>query len=298
MHWLFFALFAPAIYSIVNFIDKYLLERRIRDYRGMPIFASIMGFLFGSIIWIGTGFPYLSMIDTLIIITTGIFTIWGAAFYFKALSIEHTSVVILFMQATAVITLVLSSIFLQEKITFTQFVGFFFVLLAVVGVSFKKNIADITISSSLLFMLLADTLWAISYIFFKLVVNANSFISVVSYESFGIALGGILLYFIFPSTRNAFLKTMRGASISTISILFINEAIFIVGKLLFFLAVSLGSVSLVTVLSGTQVFFGIGYGLLLTLLFPKIFKEDITKGGTLRKIIFAFVLFVGLVFIG
>lgn len=46
MSWLIYAIISPAVYSIVNFVDKYILSKQIRDYRGMSMYASIMALIF------------------------------------------------------------------------------------------------------------------------------------------------------------------------------------------------------------------------------------------------------------
>jgi len=76
--------------------------------------------------------------------------------------------------------------------------------------------------------------------------------------------------------------------------MFSNELIFVIAKSITFFAYSIGTASLVSVVGSTQVFFGVVYGCLLTIFFPKIIKEDISKEELLKKVIAAVVLFVGL----
>ncbi len=54
------------------------------------------------------------------------------------------------------------------------------------------------------------------------------------------------------------------------------------------------SVGLVTVVTQVQSFYGIILGLVFTLLFPKIFNEDISKKGLARKMIGAVLMFAGI----
>lgn len=294
MNWLFFALLSPAAYSIVNFIDKYIIEKEVPDYQSLPIYSSIMAMVFGVLLWVITGFPVLNFQNTVLVMFTGMLTIWGAVFYFKALSDSEASRIIILFQIAPVITLLLSFMFLKETITLTQLLGFFFILLATVGVSLGKRKKNFKLSSAFVLILLADLFWALSYVIFKYASELNSFSKIISFESWGLALGGLILYILFPSIREAFKKTHKRVRKFALTLILFNEGIFLIAKLLSFLAISMGPVALVNVVGGTQVFFGILFGFILTLIAPKIFQENITKEGLVKKISMATLVLIGL----
>lgn len=64
MSWLFFALLAPAIDAVINFSDKYIIEKEVMDYRGLTIFSAIVGILMGTVFWIVNKYPLLGVRDT------------------------------------------------------------------------------------------------------------------------------------------------------------------------------------------------------------------------------------------
>lgn len=294
MNWILPALIAPAVYTVVNFIDKYIVSKEVRDYRGMPIYGTIMGFFIGTIFWIVTGFPLLSFRDALIVLTTGAFTIWAAALYFKAISTDDASKIILLFQMTPIMTLVLALMFLKETISSQQYIGFFLILLAVIGISIEKIEGKFKLSSTFLLILIVDLMWAISAVLIKFAINANSFSKILSFESWGIGLGGLILYLFFPNIRNAFNESIRTVRKRALGIMFANEGIFVLGKSITFFAYSIGPAALVSIVGSTQVFFGILYGLLLTLVVPHLIKEDLSKDSLPKKIIAAGILFAGL----
>lgn len=230
MNWILPALIAPAVYTVVNFIDKYIVSKEVRDYRGMPIYGTIMGFFIGTIFWIVTGFPLLSFRDALIVLTTGAFTIWAAALYFKAISTDDASKIILLFQMTPIMTLVLALMFLKETISSQQYIGFFLILLAVIGISIEKIEGKFKLSSTFLLILIVDLMWAISAVLIKFAINANSFSKILSFESWGIGLGGLILYLFFPNIRNAFNESIRTVRKRALGIMFANEGIFVLGK--------------------------------------------------------------------
>ncbi len=294
MSWLFFALLAPAVYAIVVFVDKYILEKEVPDYLGMPIYSAVIAAFFGIIIWVATGFPSLNLRDSLLIILTGVLTVFGLATYFKALSTEEASKITILFQMTPVLTLVLSYFFLGDKISLQQFLGFVLILISTIGISVKKNLKEFHFSNIFFLILLTDFLWALAFVLFKFVTETNSFFNVISYECFGMGIGGFILYYFFPSIRNAFEKTNKQVGSRVIWYIVINEGIFFVSRLLTYLAISKGPVALVDVVGGTQVIFAIFYGLILTIIAPKIFKENIGKKDLIKKIAMGTLILVGL----
>jgi drug/metabolite transporter (DMT)-like permease len=297
MNWLFIALLAPAIYTVVNFIDKYIVEKHVKDSRGMPIYGTIMGLVMGMIFWVGTGFPTLGFRDTVLSLLTGALTIWGAALYFKAISNENASKIIILFQMTPVIILILSSIFLHDTINAQQFIGFILILAAALAVSSEGKKQKFKLSEAFWLILSVDFLWSITAILAKFTIEANSFQSVLAYESWGIGLGGILLYAGFPSIRKAFHKNLKTIKKRIIGVMFLNEGIFVIAKTLTFLAYSLGPTALVSVIGSSTVFYGILYGWILTLIAPKIFQEDVSKQGLIRKFALSIILLLGIILV-
>ncbi len=294
MSWVLFAILSAALYAVTNFIDKYILESEVRDYRSLSMYSGLVSFVFGCLYWVFVGFPLLPARDTVLIILTGVLTIWGLALYFRALSSEATSTVIILFQLTPVMTLLLSAIILGEKISIAQAFGFFLIMIAGIGVALKREHLHTYVSTALLFVLLADVLWASSAILFKLVASSAVFTQLIPYESWGIALGSMILYLQFLSVRNAFHQINKSLRKIIIGTIFINEIIFVIAKLLGFYAITIGPVALVSVVGSTQVFFGVVYGLFLTFLAPSVFKEDISSLGLIKKLFLAFMIFMGI----
>lgn len=294
MNWFLFALLAPAIYAAVVFVDKYILVKEVKDYQAMPIYSSIIAFITGSIIWVLTGFSLLSLQDTLIILLTGILTIFAAAFYFKALSDGEVSKITILFQLTPLITLTLAYFFLRESITINQLIGFILILIATVGVSLNKGQKNFKLSSTFGLILISDLFWALALVLFKFVNETNSFAKIVSFEGWGIGLGGMILYQFSPSVKKAFLTTNKKLRKRVLGIIFINESFYLLGRLLTYFAVTLGPVALISVVGGTQIYFAIFYGFLLTAIAPKIFQEDISREGLFKKIILGGLVLFGL----
>lgn len=297
MNWLIVALMAPATYATVTFVDKYLLSKKVKDYNAMPIYTAITAMIAGTLFWIANGFPSLPLNDALLVTLVGVLTGFSLIVYFKALSKADTSNITILFQMFPVITLILSYIFLKEVITVQQLIGFGIILLSGVFISLQKSKKKTNISEVFWLILIYDLLWALSGILMKYATNANSFSEVINYESWGIGIGGIIIYLFFNDIRTAFHKSLKKVKLSTLSVIGLNESVFVIAKTLTFYAFSIGPAALVSVLETTQVFFAIIYGYLLTTLFPHIIKEDISKKQIKKRIISALLVVIGIVFI-
>jgi hypothetical protein len=77
----------------------------------------------------------------------------------------------------------------------------------------------------------------------------------------------------------------------------VNEIINIIAKVAFNVASLLTPVTLVWIVNGLQPFFVFVYGVLLTVLLPKISQENITRKALLQKIVAIIVMFIGTYFV-
>jgi uncharacterized membrane protein len=294
MGWLIYALLAPLIFTIVNFVDKLILEKHVRNPSSMPPYIAIMAFISGCVLFVATGFPILPFRDVAIVMFTGILTAVGAMLYYRALSTEDTSTVIVLIQIQPVMVLILSFLLLHETISVMQFVGFVLILGAAITLSARRGMSGIQFSKVLWQLLIVNFLWSLSVVLFKFIVSDGHFEQFLSYESWGFALGGLLIFVFVRPVRDAFLSSLRIIPRQALAIIAVNETIFLCAKLLTLAAVALGPTALVSVLGGTQVFFGIVAGWVLTVLAPSVYREEIARGDLIRKGAVALVLFVGI----
>lgn len=297
MNWIVLALLAPLVYAVNVFTDKYLVSSRLKDYRSLPIFSSLVAFGFAILLWVFTGFQILSSYDSSLILLSGIFTILGFAFYLEALTEEETSLLILLIQLSPVFVLTLSFIFLGEVITQKQFLGFGLLLTASIAASYKKQKSSWGFSKAVGFILLADLVWSLAFIFIKLASQDVSLTTLLIYESIGAVIGGILLLLTLPAIRKSFIKTIRVLKPLDLGLIIFNETLYLGGKALTYMAVALGPVALVSILGSTQIFYGILIGAILTFILPKVFKEDLTKEGFVKKVLLGVVACAGIILV-
>jgi drug/metabolite transporter (DMT)-like permease len=140
-------------------------------------------------------------------------------------------------------------------------------------------------------------MFASASVLIKFAINATSFSQILSYESWGIGIGGVVLYLLYPSIRNSFNKIIMTVKKKILGIMFVNEGVYVLSKSLSYYAYSIGPVALVSVVGSTQVFFGILFGWVLTLLYPHAFNEKIKREELLKKIVLAVVIVFGIILI-
>ena len=136
-------------------------------------------------------------------------------------------------------------------------------------------------------MISSNLLAAASVVVYKFVVDQVPFSETIALESFGWAIGGLILFALIPDVKAGFMSTIKTVSKTAIYFVIFNEILYILSKFFTYFASSIGSVSLVSVLSGTQVLFGIILAVIFTRLLPKIFKERFS----LKSIAYKFFLF-------
>ena len=297
MEWLIYAIAAPAIYAVVNFIDKYIVGSETVDYRGMPIISALLSVLAGTLLWVVTGRPLLSFKDGLLVLLTGMLAVFAAVLYFKAVYNEAASKIIILMQMVPLFVLGLSVLFLHEILSDRQVVGFLIVFLTagILTVITGKPSAAVRMSNGVFLLIIcADLMWAVSSVLLKYLVAENAIWKIFIYQTWGAGLGGLILFCSFPQMRRAFIWSLRTVNVSVTELILLNEIVFVTGKLFNILALSIGPTALVSVLGGTQVFFGLIYGLILTKTMPLVYHEDISRRGLVKQLILAFSMFIGI----
>lgn len=297
MNWIFLALLAPFIYAVNVFLDKYLISSRIPNYRSLPIFGVFLALPVVLILWIAGGFGFLGLGDTFWIVLSGIFTILAFSLYLEALIKEETSIVIILLQSVPIMVLILSYLILEETITQKQLLGFLLLSISSILASLKKEKTSFRFSKGLVYILLANLLWAFPYIFVKSVSQNISFANLVMYESIGVIIGGTILVIFIPVVRQAFFKTISKIKKPVLGLVLLNESLFLGAKIITYLAVTLGPVALVSVLGSTQIFFGVLLGIILTLIMPKVFKEDLSQSGLGKKVGLGVLALIGVVLV-
>ena len=308
MNWLLIAIVAYLILAIVNLADKFLLEKVVPSAKTYTFLVGILGLVVIVISpwfleWPGV---YLFLGNVII----GALFPGALLLLYRALKIGDASKIIpLVGGVVPIFTVLLALIFLGERFSSTQWIAIVYLLLGTVmlvwlpaghslwtkmlawlGLSKQKNkIAILTAVG-------AGLVFAIFFVGTKFLYDQQSFLSSFIWIRLGTFLASLCLLAPKSIRIEIFqgLKKLKGKQ----SVLFFsNQGIAAIGFLLQNYAIFLGSVVLVNALQGVQYAFLLVLGGLISVFFPKLLRENISKMIIVQKILAVILISLGLYFI-
>lgn len=296
MNYLLYALIAFAFWAVSTVFDKILRDKYVKDSTVLATFFGILCFLPFLIMmpFIGITIPKLSIL--LASILAGFLMMISIIPYFKSLSLEEVSRVAPLWHFSPLFVLISAFIFLGEKLSVNHYIGFFILLFGGLLISTRKIKDIFKISKIFWLMLSASFLWAISEVLTKFIYKSLDYWNGIFWVLFGFMIGALVLILIRKNREN-FKNTISTLNCTSLSFLIGSSLSGFFGRIFYFLAIMLGSVSLVSVISGFESVFVLIYAILLSKYLPKLFKEEIDKKTILHKIIAIFLMFIGLIFI-
>lgn len=294
--WFYYALATPAIYSITNFIDKFLVDKKVKKPIVLTVANGFVVCLLGIIIGLFGAFTSIPLLQLILILIAGILLeiyIWP---YYEALKRDDASRVVPLFQFVPVIVLVFSALLLREGLTGRQLFGFAFIFTGGFILSLKKLESGIfRPRASLWYMLLSSALYGTVLVLFRFVAKDFGFWTTLAYEYVGIGLGALLLLAI-PFVRQSFfyqLKQVRAIA----GLITVNNGLGILAQMSEGYALSIAAAPLVSIVGGIQPVFVLLYGLALSVWLPHIVKEDIAKSVIGIKLLTILLIAIGLYFV-
>lgn len=298
MNWFLIALIPPAVWAATNHFDKYLLSKYFKGdgIGALMVFSSIIGVCMLPFIYL----LHPEVLNTfnlrfLLISFNGIFYVLAILPYFYALTKDETSVAAALFQMIPIYSYILAYFVLGETLRISQLLGGLVIIAGAIlitldlteykKIKFKKEVFGLMALSCLLF--------AINFLFFKFFAIEYNFWVTSFWEYIGFAVfASLLLVFVTPY-RKQFLYVLKKNSLAVIGINGANEIINIIAKVSFNIASLLTPITLIWIVDGLQPLFIFLYGVLLTIFFPHISKENISKRILIQKVISILVMFVG-----
>lgn len=294
MPWFLFAISGYFLNAIVGIIDKFLLGQR--PTTKPPVYTFYIGILsifafvlapFG-LAWPGWG-------QFLLALLAGSLFLLGLLYLFEALDIGEASRVFPAIGGlTPILVLLLSFLFLGERLNQWQILAFFLLVLGGVIISLKKGEKKTITTQSIKFAIMAILLSAISLVLIKYVFLHQNFISGFIWTRIGSFLTA-LLFLIPASWRQAILAGGRQAKTGLSLLLVSNKALAGGASVLVNFAISLGSVALVNAMQGIQYAFLLVLTVGLSKKFPRILEEKISGRILIQKILAILLIGTGLV---
>ena len=300
MPWLIYAFSGPILWALSTHIDKYLVERYFKhgSVAVLMVFTAIIGVLALPFIWLfQPGVVSLDPQSMAVIAVSGILYMGAIYFYLEALQAEEASTVAPFFQAAGIYGLILGYFVLGEKLSILQIIGVLLIIAGSVLLSLRLGQGASRIKTRLVILMLTCALAiALSTLIFKFFAVRDEFWTTTFWNFAGQALFGVILMLI-AANRRQFIKMMRANTGAVLSVNGANELINLGGNLGMRYTLLFAPLGIVQAISSTTPFFVLFFGVVLSLFFPSLGREEISFAGLMQKIIATTLVVAGVLLI-
>jgi len=294
-NWLFFALSAPLMWAFTNIFDGALRKTFIKNDLALTWLSAAIRLPFVILFFLISGFSFPGAYAFAGIFISGLLWTLPMYFYYKALEAEDPSRISLLMQLVPIFTLPIAHFAINERLSSFQICAFVVLIFAGVFASLKKMPAGWRFSKAFFLIALSCLLWASSDVLFKQFATAfPDYLSAFSVDMLGAFMASFLLFFM-PKSRIKVFESVRGAPLKAWLLVIASATLGIIGGLSFTYALTLGKVSLTSVLIGTQPLFVLVVGILLARFIRGLSKEDLGKEALIAKAVSFVLVIIGLV---
>lgn len=300
MNWLLIAIIAYFIYAVVFIVDKFLLSQTKLQ---PSVYAFYIGIFsgFAALVLIPFDFSIISVEQTIISFIAGILFILATFFFYKSIQIGEVSrITPIIGGAIPIFTLILTYLFLGERLTINQLIAFcLFVLGGVImlwpskKIRVRQGMVKIPLIKRLPLAILSALLFAGSFVLTKFIYNELSFINGFIWIRIGGVIGSLLLFFS-SDLRKIIFQVSKSIKIKTVEIAVFSKCLSALAFILLNYAIYLGSVTLVNALQGVQYLLLLVIAFFLSKKFPNIIKEQIGQDVIIKKIIAILFISIGL----
>ena len=277
--WLFYALLAPVIFSLLNLLDKVLRGKHFSTVTmnvtaglfsvvaasgfffvgALPFPAFLVGLLSGAM-WFAAGFPY-----------------------FKALSVDEVSRVIPLWQLQSPITLIMAAVFLGERLSFTDYASFALITTGAFLISVRNLHGMFRLSQAFYLILAAATGTSAASVIAKWLFASNDYWPAQIAILLGNFAGAAAVILLSGKSRSSVISELGKSSLGARSLLLLRQVVGMLAFVTLSVAILSGPVSLTIALSGLSSFFVLIGATVLSLFWPGIISEVVTRKALLAK---------------
>jgi len=292
MSYIAVATIAYLLFAINGVIDKFLLSKAVKH----PIAYAFYIGITGPLTWVFApfGLKFLGFQDLLIAILAGASFI--VALYFLYVATKITSISRLLPIEGGLVpffTLVFAYWFLDERLSDTQALGFVLLVAGSVIISLKKDKTGWH-PKALGHALIAAILFALSLVLTKYTFEQTNFVSGLIWTRLGFLLVSLILL-VPKKSRQYIFNTPKETSTGNKYLYYGARVSGGVAGLLQNYAISIGSVTIVNAMQGTQYAFLLILTLFLSRYFPSVLKEKASGPILLQKILAIVLISCGLI---
>lgn len=295
MFWLPLSIGAYFLNAVASIVDKSLLEKAIPQSRLYAFFVGVLGLIGLVVAPFGISIPSAGFL--LISFVTGAIFVLALALFFTALQRSEASRVVPFVGGVQPLGIfLLSFLFLNETLSLWQIIAFMCLVAGGVIISLpaKKQPTSEKKLPWVGLALAAGVAFACFYVLTKYLYLNESFVNGFAWPRIGAAIAACFLLFE-PAVRTS-LKKMRQSGTGKVSVIFLfGQGAGALSFIVLNYAISLGSVTLINALQGTQYVFVFVMAVALAWKFPKLLGENITPRVIIQKVIAIGAIVLGLI---
>ncbi len=308
MQWFILALIASILWAVVVIVDKFILTHYIKDAVSYQVFLTLTMLPFLISLLPFTSHNTNSSTPTIlpvIIILLGVTMGLVYVLYNKALLIEEVSRVTPLFYLSPLFVLLFSFMFIGEGLSLRRYVGIGLMVFSAisVSVSLRRRNRDsrrqshshslhIALSPALLMILVLDIMNAGKDVISKLILSHLDYLSYLFWFLLGNIAGRPFLLLI-PHNREKTLMIIKTLPPKVYLLSFISSSLAWTGYVLYFKAVSMTYISLVSAIPTTQPFLVFIFATLLGLFYPGLIEEKTDRRSLTIKGIAAVSVLIG-----
>ena len=301
MNWFFIALIAPFLYAITNHIDKYLISKYIKEGKvgALIMFSALFGiFALPIILVINPMVLNISLWQIIILVVIGILVVFSILCYLYALELDEATFVVPFYQTIPIFGFILAYFILGEILTKIQILASLSILFGALILSFDIQNKKIRFKKKVvLLMIMASFFYAISDVLFKFIAIERGFWISTFWTLIGKIFIGIIFLIFVSSYRHQFIILFKKVKSKILTLNSINETATIIADSTLQYAILLAPVALVLMVNSFQPLFVFVIGIVLTLFFPHINKENTSKNILIQKFLGISIIILGSLFL-
>jgi len=290
MNWILIALIGPLLWGIGRVLNKFIRTKHIDCSISYATIASLVG-MFSLLVIPFYGFEMPSLFIILLCLFVGVLHYFAFLLFVKALTLEEVSRIIPLFRFVAIFVLILSAIFLNEKLNANSYIAFLLLVIGGFIISIKKIEGMFRLSKAFYFVMLASFFYAVGGVILKYVSYTTDFTTFFVIDRMGVFLTALIMIFIF---YGKFKRSISLLSFRSLSLITLTEVFGVTGVLTAYYAISLASVSLVNAIESFHPVFIFIFATFVSFKYPHIIKEDLNWKVLLTKSIAIFIMIFGL----
>jgi uncharacterized membrane protein len=296
MSWLIFAFSGPVLWAISTHLDKFLVERYFKhsDVVLLLLFTAFMGVaILPLIAFFEPSAIELPAGSIALILVSGLLYMTGLLFYLRAIQSEEASVVAPLFQVTPLFGYVLAYVVLGETLSARQLAGGGLIIAGTLIVSIRFDRKVNRFKARLVLLMLACGLaMALSGLIFKLFALRVDFWATTFWLFVGEAIFGVALLLI-ASYRRGFIAVLRQDTAALLAISGSNELFNLGGTVGSRYALLFAPLSIVQAIGSTTTLFVFGFGVVLSVFYPRVAREELSVRELAQKAVAAVVVAIG-----